>query len=83
VCCVAQLLVVLDSSIMTVALPSVAVDLELGPDALPWVVNAFAILTLAPDADDAHHQLGYHLKTRSAGSAGFPLSRHAVHSLGP
>ncbi|MCW2913743.1 MAG: hypothetical protein JWN52_1811 [Actinomycetia bacterium] len=29
--CVAQLLVVLDSSIMTVALPSVAVDLGLGP----------------------------------------------------
>lgn len=42
-CCVAQLLVVLDSSILTVALPQLATDLAMTPDDLPWVVNAFAI----------------------------------------
>ncbi|POH69137.1 MFS transporter [Cryobacterium zongtaii] len=42
-CCVAQMLVVLDSSILTVALPQLAADLGMTPGDLPWAVNAFAI----------------------------------------
>lgn len=42
-CCVAQMLVVLDSSILTVALPQLAADLAMTSGDLPWVVNAFAI----------------------------------------
>lgn len=42
-CCLAQLIVVLDSSILTVALPQIAGDLSMAPADLPWVVNAFAI----------------------------------------
>ena len=43
VCSIAQLLVVLDSSILTVALPQLAADLGISRENLPWVVNAFAI----------------------------------------
>ncbi|TKV27413.1 MFS transporter [Arthrobacter sp. NamB2] len=43
VCCTAQLIVVLDSSILTVALPHIASDLAISPGHLPWIVNAFAI----------------------------------------
>lgn len=39
----AQLLVVLDSAVMNVALPSIARDLGLDGPALTWVVNAYAI----------------------------------------
>lgn len=43
VCSIAQFLVVLDSSILTVALPQLAADLGISRENLPWVVNAFAI----------------------------------------
>ena len=43
VCSIAQLLVVLDSSILTVALPQLAAELGISRENLPWVVNAFAI----------------------------------------
>ena len=43
VCSIAQLLVVLDSSILTVALPQLATELGISRENLPWVVNAFAI----------------------------------------
>jgi MFS family permease len=43
VCCLAQLIVVLDSSILTVALPHIATDLAISPAHLPWIINAFAI----------------------------------------
>ncbi|MET4097688.1 MFS transporter [Arthrobacter sp. UYCu712] len=42
-CCLAQLIVVLDSSILTVALPEIAAELDIAAAYLPWVVNAFAI----------------------------------------
>jgi MFS family permease len=42
-CCLAQLIVVLDSSILTVPLPHIATDLAISPAHLPWIVNAFAI----------------------------------------
>ncbi|MDR7255160.1 EmrB/QacA subfamily drug resistance transporter [Nocardioides sp. BE266] len=39
----AQFLVMLDASIVNVALPSVQADLEFGPAAVTWVVNAYVL----------------------------------------
>src|ERR1700733_12129757 len=44
--CVAQFMVVLDVSIVTVALPSIGRDLHYSPTGLQWVVNAY-VLTFA------------------------------------
>ncbi|WP_279433080.1 MFS transporter [Actinomadura bangladeshensis] len=41
--CAAQFMVVLDVSIVNVALPSIQADLGIGPADLPWVVNAYAL----------------------------------------
>jgi EmrB/QacA subfamily drug resistance transporter len=41
--CVAFFMVVLDVSIVTVALPSVAVDLELSQDTLQWIITAYSL----------------------------------------
>jgi EmrB/QacA subfamily drug resistance transporter len=46
VACVAQFMVVLDVSIVNVALPSIAHDLDYSPTGLQWVVNAY-VLTFA------------------------------------
>lgn len=43
VCCVAQFMVILDLSIVNVALPSIQSDLEFSSPALQWVVDAYAI----------------------------------------
>ena len=39
----AQFVVMLDTSIVNVALPSIQADLGLGPAALTWVVNAYVL----------------------------------------
>jgi MFS family permease len=44
--CVAQFMVVLDVSIVTVALPSIGRELHYSPGGLQWVVNAY-VLTFA------------------------------------
>jgi EmrB/QacA subfamily drug resistance transporter len=44
VCCVAQFMVILDLSIVTVALPSIQVGLNFSSADLNWVVNAYAIM---------------------------------------
>jgi EmrB/QacA subfamily drug resistance transporter len=46
IACVAQFMVVLDVSIVTVALPSIGHDLHYTPSGLQWVVNAY-VLTFA------------------------------------
>ncbi len=43
VCCVAQFLVILDLSIVNVALPRIQTDLGFSSPALQWVVDAYAI----------------------------------------
>ncbi|MGO2861324.1 MAG: MFS transporter [Brevibacterium sp.] len=43
VCCVAQLMVNLDSSMLSIALSDLRSNLGLTPDSLPWTVNAYAI----------------------------------------
>jgi EmrB/QacA subfamily drug resistance transporter len=43
VCCVAQFMVVLDVSIVTVALPQMRTSLELSATGLQWVVNAYTL----------------------------------------
>src|SRR2546421_9826497 len=43
VCCVAQFMVILDLSIVNVALPSIQSDLGFSSPALQWVVDAYAI----------------------------------------
>jgi MFS family permease len=43
VCCLAQFMVVLDVSIVNVALPSIAADLGFTPASLAWVVNAYTL----------------------------------------
>ncbi|MDQ2761004.1 MAG: MFS transporter [Actinomycetota bacterium] len=46
IACVAQFMVVLDVSIVTVALPSIGRELHYSPTGLQWVVNAY-VLTFA------------------------------------
>src|SRR3954447_24446428 len=41
---VAQFMVVLDATIVNVALPSIRADLGFSADALQWVVNAYTLL---------------------------------------
>src|SRR5206468_3946498 len=41
--CVAQFIVVLDASIVNVALPSIGKGLDFSEENLPWIVNAYAI----------------------------------------
>jgi EmrB/QacA subfamily drug resistance transporter len=43
ICCVAQFMVVLDVSIVNVALPSISADLRFDPASLAWVVNAYTL----------------------------------------
>jgi EmrB/QacA subfamily drug resistance transporter len=43
ICCVAQFMVVLDVSIVNVALPSISEDLGFTPASLAWVVNAYTL----------------------------------------
>ncbi len=43
VCCLAQFMVVLDISIVNVALPSVQTDLGMSASGLQWVVNAYTL----------------------------------------
>src|SRR4051812_5590210 len=42
-CCVAQFMVILDVSIVNVALPSIREDLGFSPTDLQWVVNAYTL----------------------------------------
>lgn len=44
VCCVAQFMVILDLTIVNVALPSIQSSLNFSPINLPWVVDAYAIV---------------------------------------
>src|SRR5258708_1543927 len=46
IACVAQFMVVLDVSIVNVALPSIGLDLHYTPSGLQWVVNGY-VLTFA------------------------------------
>src|SRR6476620_11030087 len=41
--CVAQFIVVLDASIVNVALPSIGKGLDFSEENLPWIVNAYVI----------------------------------------
>jgi MFS family permease len=43
ICCVAQFMVILDVSIVNVALPSISADLGFTPATLAWVVNAYTL----------------------------------------
>jgi EmrB/QacA subfamily drug resistance transporter len=43
VLCLGDLMIVLDSSIVNVALPSIQADLGFSPEALAWVVNAYLL----------------------------------------
>jgi EmrB/QacA subfamily drug resistance transporter len=43
VCCAAQFMVILDLSIVNVALPSIQLDLGFSPPELQWIVDAYAI----------------------------------------
>ena len=42
--CLAQFMVILDATIVNVALPSIQADLEMTESGLQWVVNAYALL---------------------------------------
>ena len=42
--CLAQFMVVLDATIVNVALPAIGRDLELGETDLQWIVNAYALV---------------------------------------
>lgn len=43
ICSVSQLFVVLDSTVLNVALPTIATDLRLSDETLQWVINAFVV----------------------------------------
>ena len=42
--CLAQFMVILDATIVNVALPSIQADLNMSESGLQWVVNAYALL---------------------------------------
>ena len=42
--CLAQFMVILDATIVNVALPSIQADLGLSESGLQWIVNAYALL---------------------------------------
>ena len=42
--CLAQFMVILDATIVNVALPSIQSDLDLGPADLQWIVNAYTLI---------------------------------------
>src|SRR5918995_3687564 len=42
--CLAQFMVILDATIVNVALPSIQRDLDLGEANLQWIVNAYALV---------------------------------------
>lgn len=42
--CLAQFMVVLDATIVNVALPSIQADLELSPENLQWIVNSYTLV---------------------------------------
>ena len=42
--CLAQFMVVLDATIVNVALPSIQTDLNLSPENLQWIVNAYTLV---------------------------------------
>jgi EmrB/QacA subfamily drug resistance transporter len=42
--CLAQFMVILDATIVNVALPSIQIDLEMSNSNLQWVINAYALL---------------------------------------
>ena len=44
VVCLAQFMVVLDATIVNVALPSIQTDLDLSTEHLQWVVNAYTLM---------------------------------------
>src|SRR4051794_6303852 len=44
VCCVAQFMVILDLSIVNIALPHIQNALNISSAALPWVIDAYAIM---------------------------------------
>ena len=45
--CAAQFVVVLDGTIVAVALPSIGRDLGFSETTLPWVISAFALVSAA------------------------------------
>lgn len=47
VLCTAQFVTLLDFSIVTVALPEIALDLDIGSTLLPWVLNAYGLAIAA------------------------------------
>jgi len=42
--CIAQFMVILDATIVNVALPSIQRDLDMSPSELQWVVNSYALI---------------------------------------
>ena len=42
--CLAQFMVILDATIVNVALPSIQADLDISESSLQWIVNAYALL---------------------------------------
>jgi EmrB/QacA subfamily drug resistance transporter len=42
--CVAQFMVILDATVVNVALPSIQVDLGFSPQSLQWIVNAYTLM---------------------------------------
>ena len=42
--CLAQFMVVLDATIVNVALPSIQADLDLSPENLQWIVNSYTLV---------------------------------------
>ena len=60
---IAQLMIVLDASIVNLAIPSASADLQISPADVQWIVTAYTLTTaaeartalgLAPPPDDLH-----------------------------
>src|SRR5690606_26576117 len=42
--CIAQFMVVLDATVVNVALPHIQADLDFSAETLPWVINAYTLV---------------------------------------
>ena len=89
VACIAQFMVVLDVSVVNVALPTIGRDLHYSPTGLQWVVNAYVLtfagfLLLGGRAADLFGQkrvflLGLAIFTGASLAGGFATTRHVAH----
>ena len=67
--CVAQFMVILDATIVNVALPSIQADLEMAEADLQWIVNAYTAASFSCAAGPATCSVASVSSSRASSSA--------------